>query len=261
MTKEQLFEMGNIPLYDANRKIALMWSAKAGCTTAIKWFFNLMGFLDMGLYYHPWIHVFRNQVYYKSRNFEKNILDILNGEYVLIKVVRNPYTRAVSSYVHAMKHKHEHKRIPRSLAIRKPQDSYTFREFVKHLKVSGVESCEQHHRQQIHPLELMGLVEIDHLVKVENFEEDLRKVERELGIPPCDFSKLNTSSHHTKRIHDPLGECVADKRFSIDKKARGVELPAYEMFYTQDIANDVYTVYQKDFEAYNYPRSIALPGS
>lgn len=259
MTTEEIFEMDNVPLYDPDRKIALMWSAKAGCTTAIKWFFQLMGFLDVGLYYHHWIHKFRIQVYYKSQSFEKHLLDILKGDYTFIKVVRDPYPRAVSSYVHVMKHKHEHERMRKSLSKR--QESYSFREFVKHLQLTGVTHCEQHHRQQIHPLELRGLVEVDYLVKVGNFEEDLRNVEKKLGLPPSDFAKLNTSLHHTKRIHTPPGECVADKPFYIDKKATRPEVPVYEMFYTQDIADAIYEIYRKDFEAYHYMRSIALPGS
>ena len=261
MTVEELSEMGNIPIYDADRKLVLMWSAKAGCTTAIKWFFQMMGLLDAALYYHPWIHVFRNQVYYKSQGFKKNVADILKGDYTFIKVVRDPFPRAVSSYVHVMKHKHEHKGLRKAIAKRKANDSYSFREFVKYLQITGVEHCEIHHRQQIHPLELKGLVEVDYLVKVESFEEDIRNVEKSLGIPASDFAKLSKSSHHTKRIQSPLGESVADIRFYIDKKARRPELPVYEMFYTHEIVDAVYDVYRKDFEAYNYARSLALPAS
>jgi len=80
-----------------NSKFIIDWSEKAGCTVVAKMIFQEMGLLKEALDYNSWIHNYREQVFYdKVGRVTKDML--YSGEYIKIKVVRNPYYRAVSSY-------------------------------------------------------------------------------------------------------------------------------------------------------------------
>jgi hypothetical protein len=51
-------------LFDAERKVIMDWSGKAGCTIGTMMFLRHMGLLDEARSYHSWIHRFRMQVFY-----------------------------------------------------------------------------------------------------------------------------------------------------------------------------------------------------
>ena len=65
-----------------------------------KIFFHTLGLLEEALQYHIWIHKYEQEIYIPnhlpigSKNY---------SSYLKLNFVRNPFTRAVSSYLHCMK--------------------------------------------------------------------------------------------------------------------------------------------------------------
>src|SRR2546430_4163633 len=93
---------GPQPIVDLRNKIVLLWSAKAGSVFAIKWMFKHMGLLEEALAFHPWIHCYRMNVFCLSDRYKAAVEDFFHSplSYRVIKFVRSPFKRAVSSYVH-----------------------------------------------------------------------------------------------------------------------------------------------------------------
>jgi hypothetical protein len=66
-------------------------------------FFRCLGLLEAAESHSDWVHRYRTRVYYRTRGLA-TYRDLLDPDLVKIKVVRNPYDRAVSAYIHAMKY-------------------------------------------------------------------------------------------------------------------------------------------------------------
>jgi hypothetical protein len=236
------------PLLSTERRLALLFSAKAGCTFATKWFFEHVGLAKEAAAHSPWIHNYRQEVHYTGASYRPD--DIANPDMRIVKFVRNPFERAVSSYLHASKHGYEDAALARFLgrSIR-PKQRFSFREFVRYLETRDLRSCNLHHRLQIHPLEESSLVAWSHLVKIEESAARLPVIEAELGLPFSDIGRLATSGHHTRRIaHETF---CGDEVFSFSDGT--AEAPPSRAFYDRDIERAVAELYRPDFEAYGYP--------
>ena len=63
-----------------------------------------MGLLEEALAFHPWIHCYRMKVFYDSDRYKAAVEDFFQSplSYRVIKFVRSPFKRAVSSYVHVL---------------------------------------------------------------------------------------------------------------------------------------------------------------
>lgn len=93
------------PLYRSGFPVAVCWSAKAGCTTVLKWFLHHAGLLDAALLYAPWPHTYRMQVLMHpiSEYVATCKLALQRGDVDVVKVVRDPARRAVSAYLHLLR--------------------------------------------------------------------------------------------------------------------------------------------------------------
>jgi hypothetical protein len=91
-------------LLDEKRRVVMDWTPKAACTKAVEMFWIQMG-ISRGVYYpnSAFIHNYRNRMYFYSKcgHVGNDMLTI--KQYYKFKVVRNPYNRAVSSFLHSMK--------------------------------------------------------------------------------------------------------------------------------------------------------------
>lgn len=86
-------------LVNDEKKIIFVTIYKSNCTVIAKIFFNYINKLREALKHNKWIHVYEQDIYIK-----KNLL-VQNknyDNYLKLIFVRNPYERAVSSYLHVM---------------------------------------------------------------------------------------------------------------------------------------------------------------
>jgi hypothetical protein len=265
---QNLFKIAPQPLFSKKHNLALLWSAKAGCTFSVKWFFDKIGFLDVALFYHPWIHRFRTQVFCESVEYKRylknrnTVAELLEGEIKIIKVVCNPFSRVVSSYLAAIKgitaaqDNYDTEKIRNFLGREvNEKDTFSFREFVAYLESLDISFCNIHWRIQQHKSEKVGLIVPNYIVHLENSYEQLRQIEIELGLNTSNFDELRKSAHHSKRLVELEG-CFADEHFTfLDKD---VAFPPSKNFYDDTLKKAVANLYQVDFESYGYDKNMTL---
>jgi hypothetical protein len=241
----------NHPLFLEQEDIAFIWSAKAGCTFAVKWFLFQRGELEPALAYSDWIHDYRWQVYYRSDEYYAGVQRAEFGKCRYIRLVRNPFSRAVSSYLHMVRtlgNEAFHRPFNNFLGrdIEKPP-GVSFSEFCDFLLSVDVERTDLHYRQQTHPLESQNMINVDHLIHIENLKAELATVEKRYGLKTASVSELSTSLHNTKRVES--NTYVGDQPFLMTDEDI---YPDYKAFYNEDLARKIRTVYAEDFSRYGY---------
>jgi len=241
------------PLFSPEKKIALFFSAKSGCTFAVKWFFFQTGFLEVAQFYSDWIHDFRINVFYKSSQYKRNLQNILNQDTKIIKVVRNPYTRVVSSYLHAIRYGYENHSLSKFFNRQIDRDNgLSFRDYLSYLETQNLWQCNVHHRVQVHAAEKRGLVTPDYIIKLENSFEDFRKVELDLNLNDSNLLNFRKSIHNTSRIEKST--FCGDRQFCLSKQPKA--FPPSKNFFNQELTQKVGKLYAIDFKTYNYDQSI-----
>jgi hypothetical protein len=88
-------------IVDNERKILMEYTPKAGCTSAVAMFMNHMGFIYQKTY-SIFPHRFRHEYFQKKCGMGATPCMLESPEWYRFKVVRNPYDRAVSSYLQVM---------------------------------------------------------------------------------------------------------------------------------------------------------------
>jgi hypothetical protein len=235
--------------------LAVMWSYKAACTTVIKWVFQQNGLLPEAMAYNSWVHKYRLREYQKSDRYLSRLKRLSRGSFEVVKIVRDPLDRAVSSYIHAYRHGYDDAAIAN--VVQRPlsyQKRFSFREFVAYLEQSDLRYCNPHHRVQTSPIErhvLFG-TRPSKIIRIEDgLNVALSELERRLGLPPTDFTNpVFESDHHTVRAA-PAG--LAADLLRIPRNA----VPPAAMFYDRELAAKIALLYAEDFSRYGY--SATLP--
>lgn len=252
----KLLTQAPVPLYSDEFDIAVLWSAKAGCTFAIKWLYYQEGILDEALAYAAWPHRYRQDVYYKRAGYFDKLKRIpeLGGR--AIKFVRNPYDRAVSSYLAfahaASRPEPQHPHVLEGIAkhLGRPigrNELFTFREFVSFLGSVDLDAEDIHLRRQTHGCERAGKLREMTVIRVEDSVERLPELEARFGLRASDYRYLRRSQHHTKRV-DNAG-FAGDIRFGTTV---GVPVPRSRAFYDDGLLAQVTRLYGPDIERYGY---------
>jgi hypothetical protein len=258
-----LLKLPSRPIIDPRRRLALFWSDKSGCTFAVKWIFAQMNLLTAALEYHEWIHHYREQVYDRSQQYSLglNLLATNPSSFQVIKVVRNPFDRAVSSYIHACSRGYEDNAI--SLFLNRqisPEHRFSFREFIAYLFSIDLTQCNEHHQLQTHAAESSGILSIKHLVYLEHINLQISHVEKKLNLPHQDLNFLSTSSHHTRRDHSATSQFMGDECLQIYQQ-ESVSLPLSYCFYDQELMDSVANLYKADLLRYGYSTQSFLAGN
>jgi hypothetical protein len=251
------------PLYSQKNKLVVFWNGKAGCSFITKWFFFQCDLLEEAINYNPWIHDYRNQVFTKKENYITNLSDALFDKSVTkIKLVRNPYARAVSAYFAVntyfennrkfdLFHKTERPKIFNFLK-RKEDEGFSFNEFIDFL--SHDESIDTHFIKQTHQLEKTKVFTFHKIIKLENIRDELSKLENELNLKSSSHLNFRNSSHnvtYSKESHSFCGNNVFEFHRSPD-----LVIPPFKSFYNSSIQKKVLQLYKEDFINYNYSKDL-----
>lgn len=224
---------------DTELSLALFWSAKAGCTYAVKWMLFQLDLLDEAYAFSHWPHDYREHVFYERRRHTEALLPLLSGDLHVVKVVRNPFIRCVSSYNHALSSPF----VPKDLIN---EEGFSFEQFVSYLETQDLSTGNIHWRRQTHPLEEAGIVGIDTVIKLEYVQQQLKDLEKRLSLKESP-SSLSRTSHVIPRISATgyVGKVI----FSRNQQT----YPQYRSFYNEDLLARVSHLYAQDFIRYDYP--------
>jgi len=248
------------PLHHHAMPVAFLWTPKAGCTSLVKWFFFQIGELDAALSYNPFVHRYRKDVFMKRDGYLREGLDlIVAGEVPVIKLVRDPYDRAVSSFAQLLKlqsnSESEWPRKVRAGILDKigetaPPGCLSFRQFLHGVAAIGASSAilSRHVAQQFREGEEQMR---DRLIRLENFDAEITGLEREFGLKSSPLADLTDSRHHRRKIMSSAGSLACRMVSSADFPEMAT--PSYDAFYSDETRRLVAAVYAADFSAYDYP--------
>lgn len=229
-------------LFDPDRRVIMDWSGKAGCTIGTMMFFRQMGLLEEAREYHPWIHDFRKEVFYGRCPVTAR--DLLSRKNVLFKVVRNPFTRVISSLRNKVRVPGKNRKIFEALDL-DTVEAITFRQFVGFLESIDLRvKCDVHYREQVQDYELLNLRR-PFVCKLENLKEDIAALNRRYGF---EFDPEGLTSEHHAMKNDRWTGFAGD----IPWCEFGEELPDYRFFYNRELRERVSRLYRRDLNAYGY---------
>jgi Sulfotransferase family len=249
-----------LPLHHERVPFAVAWTPKAGCTSLVKWFLFQSGDLEKALQYDKWIHRYRVKVFQRRDGYKTELLELVaNRRKPVLKLVRNPYDRAVSSFLHVLDAMAEYRlkrgrRLPLVAAAMFNDAEFgtaiSFRRFLETLK--SVDLRHNGINPHINPQYRRGEESIlARIIKLESFAAEIRSLESEFALAQAPVELITHSAHH-RRKQD--GQCMnlADKVFEPGTISHD-ETPAYSAFYDEATRGLVGDLYRDDFANYGYP--------
>ncbi len=260
----ELIKYKRTPLFNEDFPLVLLWSQKAGCTTLSRWFFYQIGLLDKALQYHSSIHVYKNAVYYQQKDYVDNLTkSISNPKKDTIRLVRNPYKRAVSSYLTIASYCYSKKLLKTKLNEdwsriynlyynnTPPYKGISFKQFLYYLEKVGVnlDTVDGHIAKQHCSGEESF---VTNYIKIENFTSEIRNIEKRYNLSkspntllksPNTFSpKMTLNGNHSELI-------------LTSKQLINGPLPNYESFYDREAIQLCNEIFKDDFSFYNYEKN------
>jgi hypothetical protein len=247
--------------------LVLLFSPKAGCTSLTKWFLFQVGKLEEATAYHRWIHRYRMNVLYRQEGYKQEAMRLLRRrEKPVVKLVRDPYSRAVSSFLSTLNNAHG--RAPKSWAHElivaartragKPVDDGTalsFHDFVGFVAANGTERRQINGhiaRQHAAGEERLGA----RIIKLEQFAVDIPQLESEYGLVQSPLDLITRSQHHRSANHNGATAPVWSPDLEITteqvRQFRKGGIPSYDALYDDKSRRLVREGFAADFEAYGY---------
>lgn len=229
-------QFNNNFLVHRKKNIVIIWSAKCASVIINKMFFEEENLLDEALQYSNWIHDYREK-YIVNTSLRRNYL-INQPKTLYLQFVRNPYSRVVSSYLHAMKH---------NLYCKSNKNhkfnNINFLTFLKYLKNGNIKS-NIHHQKQTFFLNRNILP-----FRIEELGKSIKIINKRYNLN----YKIHNSSHHyeKKNIEKYVGNLNwNDLKNNVPKK--------YFYFYNKESKELVEELYKEDFINFKYTWNMFL---
>ena len=243
------------PLVSGPERFGVLWSGKGGSMAAVFWFLARVGQLDAAREYARNPHNYRIDVLQKSLEYRQWIASCDPRELAWLRILRDPYKRAVSSYRHVLRHGIDDAAIKEQLNISIPESGLSFAEFLEFLERVDIAKCNVHYRQQWHPLEAHVTVRRVVNIDEENLLAALDAFENELGLPPLSpqarANLVAVLSRESRRHHKNLETSVGDQTSArMTRDEADGHWPAYDAFLSDDTRRKLERIYAKDFAAY-----------
>ena len=179
----------------------LVWSPKCACSVTTIWFFRTMGLAREARKYGWFPHKYRIQVYYKSDAYQA-ALDSDFSDYRFIRVFRDPYSRAASSYKQAIRLGTCDDLVSKYMKRRTSAETgYSFTQFLESLQRVDLSAADIHIRPQSHPVEAQFDMDFFINISKQDLFAGLRRVERQLGLPKTRIKKMRWTQSIEARRH------------------------------------------------------------
>lgn len=242
--------------------LVLLFSEKAGCTSLTKWFLFHIGKLDEATAYHPWVHRYRKAVLCRQSGYEwQSLRLLLLREKPIVKLVRNPFDRAFSSFLATLGAAQgrdseswagKFVAAARAHAGKPPGDALSFEDFLSYLATTGTgrDRQDKHVARQHMAGEERR---IDRIIRLERFAEEIRSLEAEFNLAHSPLELITTSRHHRSATQPSPPSVAPAAHLEITcTQARKGEVPGKDAFYTAETRRLVRQCFAADFEAYGY---------
>ena len=202
------------PYYHSRVPFVVLWSQKAGCTAAFKWFLWHAGLFEQALQYRVdeeglSIHNYEVEVFRETPGYSSKMAAAIQAGTPILNFVRCPYSRAFSSYMHL--HNRFYIRFERDGIANAGLDlryeilrsvygdvmpveyPVSFMDYLLWLDGQNVEEIEPHHAAQHTPLyDLPGVTHY----RLEDFSDALDVIENRFSLADSSAERDKFSSPH-----------------------------------------------------------------
>ena len=255
-------------LKDDIHKIILDWTPRAACSAMVAMFLKGMN-IYQNVNYSGFVHDYRMKQFYKQYgHVNKN--EFLDKSWYKFKVVRDPYSRAVSSYFAVMTDTF----LSRNMFDGKPysylRDIATFEEFIdiyekEYLDKKATFIGMSHIDKQSRDIE-WDIFQKHHkhafntIIKLENFNNGIDIVNHNTGM---NYNLGNYSDSHNNPHHNDLSTYYGNASLITfvkgNKEIKRIDFidikclqPDYKTFYNDIMKQKIKRIFYQDFLIYNY---------
>lgn len=196
------------PLIHPQRRFVVLFSAKSACSSVVIWFLHTLGLTEEARRHHEWPHVYRIDKLYHRPDYLAARASLRSDEARVLRVVRDPLERAVSSFRHALGTGYARESIREALGIDIDEQGLSFERFIDFLEREDLQRCDPHHRLQRHAVEELRRPDSVLNVSRQSLFEGLNEFERSLGMPETDFQALRWL-HELQAAREPRRGLIA----------------------------------------------------
>jgi len=262
---DEYWEGGELPLCHKDFPIIVSWSPKSGCTTLLKWFLAQNNLLEEANHYSDWVHDYRETKFCFGRRYKELCMRYFTETPTtkhIIKVIRDPFKRAVSSYLHLLRYGILTKNWLVVTEVERwkelngfsRQRGLSFRQFLLFVIDQQLRGrmLDPHLGQQYDKTQDPR---VNQFVKIENISVELERIEKEFSLPCLNKNKISNSIHHNKPFISHRWPTDASIHIASDDYDTTLGTPPAEIFYNNDTLVLIRMAYWRDCEAYaeNYP--------
>ncbi len=245
---------GPMPLLSKDKKLVVLWSPKSACTTTYVWFAKLCGFSDEVKTYASWPHKHRQEVYNKSEMYVESANSGMADARVL-RIIRDPYSRAVSIYRHALQTHFANEDMEKFSGGRiSAETGYSFQTFLDLLEQLDMQRVDMHFRPQVHPYERVRKPDVVINISKTDLFTNLNAFEESSGYPKTRFEELNwlhNLESKRKAKQEPMeGDALDRTSFSRHQVSKLGQFPSYAQLLTPEAKKRIEAIYKVDFDAY-----------
>lgn len=249
-----------VPYHDPSLPLVLLWSEKSGCTTLLKWFLHHIGKLEEATAHSDWIHDWEYDVMKADPAYDQRVAAALSAGTRAVKLVRDPFERAVSSYLMMCVLGDDSGHFTVDLRRQLRGDLYGdpdvpygfgFVDLLRWMTTQDLTTINGHLGPQSTALE-DRLPELE-IVRLDEFDRRFRDIERELGLEPADLGRVTSSSHHTVRADPQPARAGAIARLHLPIPHGDTwPLPPASAFLDAETAELVRTLFAEDYARYGF---------
>lgn len=243
-----------IPLINKEKRLIVVWSPKSACTTTYVWFSHLSGFSNDVRRYAAWPHRHRIEQFQRSSFFAESANSDLS-EFFMLRIIRDPYSRAVSIYRHALQthfadapmHTYSNGKIS-------AEKGYSFQTFLDFAAQLDMKRVDIHFRPQLHPYEAHRKPDQIINISKQDLLSEIAAFETAAGLPVTNFNDLNwlhDLESKRKAKQEPMeGEELDAIGFTRHQVFKLGQFPSYGQLLTAKAKKKIESIYKADFEAY-----------
>lgn len=240
------------PLIDHQNKLLIYWSPKSACTSVYVWFSAFAGFVDEVSRSHP--HRHRILIFNKSAFYAKG-LETDPDELFAVKVLRDPYARAVSIYRHALGTGFADDDIRSAYGGKLTRkEGFSFQKFLDLVVKVGFTESNPHYRPQTMRRDLIRKADYIINISKQDLFSELNAAVASRGMPPVDLGKINwlhsLEAKRKARTQTVEGENLDFQPFDRFAARGDKPFPTYEQLLTAGAKERIREIYGIDFETY-----------
>lgn len=238
-----------------DQRLAVFFSPKAAASSVLNWYLELSDTASLARdartkfgagKYELMMARQRSARYQQALNDLK--LDILHDQkrWSTVKIVRNPFDRAVSAFLMVMYLRNH---------------TLSFRDFLSLPTSFFTRFGDGHCRQQYSDLERLGILKLTEVLKIEDgLDAIFSSMEKRFGLP----SRAENSKTHANKSKylssDDIESPVADLPISSEDLRAGRSVPPRHEFLDEKTCLQILDHYQEDFAAYGYETNLTSSG-